>query len=238
MPTLTEQAAEVTRLAVETRGPGVRVRSGGGAFRAVTLTRSSHHARVALVPDRALLLAGDRVRVEVTVGPGVSIELVETTGTVAYDMRGSRAAWDVDVQVADGGTCRWEGLPFVVAGGAVVERTLTVALQGDATFTQRETLVLGRHREPPGRLRNLTRITRDGSPILVEELDGRSLSPHRVMDGVLCIGTPPTITPVSPPAAVRMELADGSSCWRSLSQEAHRTAAVLDPVWAAVTSLR
>ncbi len=47
--------------------------------------------RVALVAATALLLAGDEVEVEVVVGEGLRLEVVETAGTVAYAMRGGSA---------------------------------------------------------------------------------------------------------------------------------------------------
>ena len=60
-----------------------------------TEVRSSHlrrsapdRARVALVPEQAVLLAGDHVTVSVRVGAGAALEIVEPGGTVAYAMRG------------------------------------------------------------------------------------------------------------------------------------------------------
>jgi urease accessory protein len=227
---------ETTRIAAGAASPagGVRVSAAGGAFRVMTLRSSAWAARVALVPDRALLLAGDRVRIEVAVEAGTRLELVETAGTVAYDMRGGGAAWDVDVTVADGATLVWEGLPLVVAAGANVSRSTTVALRGDAAFRQRETVVLGRYGEPPGSLSAVTRITRDAHPLLVEELDGRHLAPYRVLDSVLRFG-PDDSTDVVPSGGVRLVLESGDVVWRSLTGQAHESASALEPVWRAVT---
>lgn len=232
----TSTPIETTRIGLEAADGGLRVRAAGGVIRVMTLRRGPRSARVALVPDRALLLAGDRIRVEVSVGPGVDLEIVETAGTVAYDMRGDRAGWAVEVRVGRGGRCRWHGLPFVVSDGADVSRDLSVDLAGDAAFTQRETLVLGRFGEAAGRLRSTTRVHREGRPVLIEELCGGHLAPYRVLDSVLSLTAEDSAeTPeVTPPAAVRLDLAEGGRCWRSLSQEAHRSAAVLDPVWAAL----
>lgn len=161
-----------------------------------TEVRSSHlrsfrlgPGRLALVPDRAVLLAGDRVTVSVRVAAGASLEVVEPGGTVAYAMRGEQARWDVTVEVEAGGTLRWYGEPFVVAEGADVHRTLTLDLGADATVALRETLVLGRSGEGPGRLRTRTDVHRDGVPVLVEELDSAvGLGDHRVLDQVLHLG--------------------------------------------------
>jgi urease accessory protein len=144
---------------------------------------------VALVPDQAVLLAGDHVTVRVRVGAGSSLEVVEPGGTVAYAMRGRDARWDVRVEVEDGGRLVWLGQPFVVAEGADVHRSVSVDLAGSARLVLGETLVLGRAGEAPGRVRSTTELRRDGEPVLVEDLDSEvGLGPHRVLDQVLCCG--------------------------------------------------
>ena len=82
--------------------------------------------RVALVPEQAVLLAGDHVEVTVRVARGAALEIVEPGGTVAYAMRGRTARWDVSVEVEEGGSLIWHGEPFVVAEGADVMRCATV----------------------------------------------------------------------------------------------------------------
>jgi urease accessory protein len=125
----------------------------------------------------------------VRVGPGRSLEVVEPGGTVAYAMRGLSARWDVDIEVEAGGRLVWHGEPFVVSQGADVRRTTRVDLGVDASLVLRETLVLGRHGEAPGRLLARTDVHRDGTPVLVEELDSSlGLGPHRVVDQCLCLG--------------------------------------------------
>jgi len=146
-------------------------------------------SRTALVPDQAVLLAGDRVEVSVRVASGASLEIVEPGGTVAYAMRGAQAAWDVRIEVEDGGRLVWDGRPFVVAEGADVTRRVEVDVAGTATVSLRETLVLGRTGEGPGRLRSVSRVRRAGTAVLVEDLDSRTgVGPHRVLDQVLHLG--------------------------------------------------
>jgi urease accessory protein len=147
--------------------------------------------RVALVPEQAVLLAGDLVSVSVRVPAGRALEIVEPGGTVAYAMRGAQARWDVSVEVEEAGSLVWHGEPFVVAEGADVRRTTTVALAVGAALVLRETLVLGRSSEAPGRLVARTDVLRGDLPVLVEELDvGRGLGRHRVLDQVLHLGSP------------------------------------------------
>jgi urease accessory protein len=173
MPALTRTEAEV-------RSSHLR------AFRLPTVDGVE---RLALVPEQAVLLAGDHVTVSVRVGAGRALEIVEPGGTVAYAMRGRRARWDVTIEVEEAGCLVWHGEPFVVAEGADVRRTLSVGLAAGASLVLRETLVLGRSGEAPGRLRCGTDIVREGSPVLVEDLDcATGLGPHRVLDQVLHVG--------------------------------------------------
>jgi len=159
--------------------------------------RSSHlrafrldETRVALVPEQAVLLAGDHVEVHVRVGAGRVLELVEPGGSVAYAMRGSSARWDVRIEVEDGGSLVWHGQPFVVAEGADVSRRLSIELGTTARVVLHETLVLGRSGEEPGTLVCRTDVQRNGVPVLIEELDAFvGLGLHRVVDQVLCLGS-------------------------------------------------
>ena len=110
----------------------------------------------------------------------------------------------------------WHGEPFVVAEGADVRRALTVDLAAAATVTMRETLVLGRSGEGPGRLTTRTDLTREGSPVLVEELDSATgLGPHRVLDQVLRLGS------AAGPGEHTMLLESGDALDRWLGAETH-----------------
>ncbi|MDQ1537044.1 MAG: urease accessory protein, partial [Actinomycetota bacterium] len=126
--------------------------NGRGHLAARILAFGHSSARVALVAESALLLAGDLVEVDVSVGPFAELDLVEPSGTIAYDMRGGSASWRVRVRLAEGSRLRWQGKPFVLAQGAKVDRDVQIDLQTGATATLRETLVLGRSGEPGGRL--------------------------------------------------------------------------------------
>lgn len=177
MSTSTE-VASATTVRVELAQDRVRVHlasdaaDGAPQVRPMLLASDAWSARVALVPDGALLLADDHVRIAVEVGPGATLELVEPGGTVAYAMDGRWARWDVTVTVGAGASLLWHGEPFVVSGGAGVRRTTEAVLHEGARMGLREVLVLGRHGESPGRLVQKTTCS-DGSgrPLLVEGLD-------------------------------------------------------------------
>jgi urease accessory protein len=204
-----------TRVGVRRQGGRVRCDLRPGALSARVLSTGPRTARVALVATRALLLGGDHVRLEVRVGAGVELELVEVSGTVAYTGRGRAASWAVDVAVEDDGLLVWDALPFVVAEGADVTRSTDVRLGAGSVALLRETLVLGRTGETGGRLRSRTRVGRAADEsgrgarsehgwhlpaheLFVEDLDlgaDRSLpgilGPARVVDSLLLLGARP-----------------------------------------------
>jgi urease accessory protein len=152
--------------------------------------------RVALVATQALLLAGDHVRLEVVAAGDVAVDIIETAGTVAYDMRGGSARWDVHVSLTGGARLTWLGEPFIVAAGASVTRSTSLTLDAGCSLTLRESLVLGRTGEVGGSLEVTTRASYDGAPLLAEDLDlspaGRSgpavLGPHRCLDSITTLG--------------------------------------------------
>lgn len=239
-PDLRSETVSRTRITVDRSATG-RVRVGLTAtasqdrplLRPVLVSADAETARVALVAEGALLLAGDALSVEVRVGPGAGLELLEPAGTVAYDMRGGSAAWDVDLRLDPGARLLWHGEPFVAAAGADVRRRTHLRLGEGARLAMREQLVLGRYGEWPGRVRHrLDATTDDGTPLLVEEIDlapettGMLLGGHRVLASVLTLGADPG----EPPAPERLELACGGTLVRSLAGEAHH--AVLGAAWA------
>lgn len=152
--------------------------------------------RVALVAGQALLLAGDHVEVEVAVTGPICLQVVEPAGTVAYDMRGGSARWEVAVTLRRGAHLVWDSEPFVVASGSEVWRTTSLDVGAGCTARLRETVVLGRHRELGGTLRTSTRAELDGSPALVEQLvlgpssqaGWAGLGGHRVFDSLTMLG--------------------------------------------------
>lgn len=194
-------------------------------------------ARVALVGAYALLLAGDDLRMEVTVGPGVWLELVEPSGIVAYDARGGAASWQADVRVADGGCLVWRGAPFVVTAGADVTRRTRIELSGGARALVHETLVLGRSYETGGGpLRSTTRVAADGRPLLVEDLDLRDpvlagtpgvLGGNRVLTTAFLLGARP-----GQAVGVQETLLHGPGALaRSVAAHAHEAEAAVAGSW-------
>ncbi|WP_244931106.1 urease accessory protein UreD [Nocardioides sp. W7] len=236
--------ASRTRITVERSDVG-RVRVGLEAsarpdlplLRPVLVAAGSASARVALVAEGALLLARDAMVVEVHVGAGATLELLEPAGTVAYDMRGGSATWDVDVRLDQDARLLWHGEPFVAAAGSDVRRRTRLRLALGARLALREQLVLGRYGEWPGRVRHrLDATSDDGTPLLVEEIDlapestGMLLGGRRVLATVLTLGADPG-EPDSP-QCLRLEC--GGTLVRALAGEAHR--ATLAAAWSRSTA--
>ena len=173
-----------------------RVVTASGALQVRRLREHDSTVRLALVAGQALLLAGDQVRVEVQVYGPVQIEIVETAGTVAYDMRGGAARWEVEIDLRGRAALIWDGQPFVVSAGADVRRETVVALEDGCRSELRETIVLGRAGELGGSVRTDSRIHFAGQPLLVEELDlsvqaragWATLHGHRCLDTVTTAG--------------------------------------------------
>ena len=246
-------STELTRLTLSRSvGGGVRIGGGGGALRAVLLARGEAWARVSLVPERMLLLAGDDVALEVEVDAGLRLELTETGGTVAHDMRGGRARWRTSFVLHPDAALSHHTWPWVSCAGSDVERSTEVRLGTGARAVLRETLVLGRHAEVGGRLRAHTRVLREGEDgpveVLAEEFCsedlGATFAPagHRVLDQVLCLG--PCLTPSAaagrsdPPRGSvhpsQLDLASGDRIWRALATDAHHAAGELDRIFEAL----
>ncbi|KRE36134.1 hypothetical protein ASG73_15925 [Janibacter sp. Soil728] len=192
--------------------------------------------RVALVANCASLLAGDDLHLDVRVGAGAHLELVEPSGTVAYNGRGGLARWSARVRVEEEARFVWGAAPFVIAQGAQVHRSTTLYLERGAVGLVRETLVLGRSGEQGGDLRSTLRADLEGRPLFVESLtldDVRlSSSPAvlgsaRVLDTVALLGlrpdelADPHETHLHGPGALR----------RELSEQAHLTEALVRPTW-------
>ncbi|MGH3424610.1 MAG: urease accessory protein UreD [Nocardioidaceae bacterium] len=230
---------EATRVAVDVVDGRVRLTDlvAGVYLRPRPLAHHGTLARVALVGAYATLLAGDDLRLEIAVGPGAQLELVEPSGTIAYDARGGSARWSATVDVAAGGTLVWDAAPFVVAHGADVHRCTRAVLDEGAAMLLRETLVLGRESESTGgRLYSSLHATYRGRPLLVEDLDVRDPA-HRGSPGILgdnrVLATAAILgaRPDSSSSPHETPLAGPGSLARVLAPHAHLALAALADTW-------
>lgn len=186
--------------------------------------------RLALVAGQALLLAGDDVTIEVAVSGPIVVEVVETSGTVAYGMRGGAASWNVAIELTDGAELTWDGQPFVVSEGADVLRRTEVVAGPGCVAVLRETLVLGRTGEVGGNLRTRTRVELAGVPLVVEDLDlGPAARAGRgTLDGQRCLDSVTWIGRRCPDGPGVLQLEGVGSIRRWIGDELHRRPTPLD----------
>lgn len=225
----------MTRVGVHRRtdGSGVALDLATSALLPRVLATTARGARVALVGARALLLAGDEVHVDVVVGAGCELDVVEVAGTVAYDGRGGPgSAWTVHARVGEGARLLWHGEPFVVASGADVVRRVEVDLAAGASALLREVLVLGRSGEEGGALLATTRARLAGRALLAEDLDLREPGLRRspaLLGTARCVDTV-TLLGARAEGEDVFQLERPGSQARALLTRAHTSP--LGPVWA------
>jgi urease accessory protein len=212
-----------------------------GLLRARALPSRDGVARVALVQTAASLLSGDHVTLTVDCGPGCRLELVEVAGMIAHDVRGgSGAQLDIHVALGAGARMSWAARPLTLAAGCDLRRSTHVDLTDGAALLWRDTVVLGRAGEAPGRMLADLDVCRTGAELHAEQLDTGDLellfSPvvlgagARVLDtlalygvraaqeeGTLQLAGPGTICPLPAPslATAARTLDPLQACWRA-----------------------
>jgi urease accessory protein len=122
-------------------------------------------ARVVLVQTIASPLAGDKVTIDVEVGPGAALELVGNAATLAYPCS-EPARHEVRMAVATNGRLAWLPEPLILAADCDLEASIELELAPGAAAFTRELVVLGRHGERPGRYLSRLRCELDGTPLL------------------------------------------------------------------------
>jgi urease accessory protein len=164
------------------------------------LVRRTGPATVHLVGGAAGPLGGDRLRVEIDIGPGADLTVRSAAATVALP-GAAVSRTDVVVTVAAGGRLRWLPEPLVAAAGCRHEVVTTVDLAPDARLVWREELVCGRHGEEPGDMTLRAAFRIDGRPLYRHELSvgprapgwagGAVLGGARAYGSLLLVNEPP-----------------------------------------------
>jgi urease accessory protein len=160
-------------LAVECRGGRDVVRELRSAA-PVTLMPARGHtgpAVVRLVNSAATPLGGDEATLTVHVGPYAALTLTGVAATVALPgPHGARSRTTVRMHLAEHATVLYLPEPTVITARANHHAALHADLATDAHLRVREVLVLGRAHERPGTLTTATAVTRDGHPVLRQQL--------------------------------------------------------------------
>lgn len=171
LPAATSASVEIR---CEEVGGATRLRglAACGLLRARALPSRDGVARVALVQTAASLLSGDHIMMTVDCGPGCRLELVEVAGMVAHDVRGGPGArLDVRVGLRAGARLSWAARPLTLAAGCDLRRDTCVELEAGAALLWRDTVVLGRTGEAPGRMVADLNVRCAAAELHVERLD-------------------------------------------------------------------
>lgn len=174
-------------------------------------------AGVMLVGAMSAPLGGDHLSVEADAGPGARLGLRSAAATLALPGRGGAPArYDVRLTLAEASAVRWLPEPLVSVRGSDLRVRTRVELAPTARLLLREEQVLGRTGEAPGLLRSRITVSRDGRPLLDQELacgpgapggwDGPAgLAGHRALGQLLVVD--PAFADTPPAAAVLGEFA-------------------------------
>ncbi|HEV7897458.1 MAG TPA: urease accessory protein UreD [Planosporangium sp.] len=150
--------AGVTRLTVVRGEPPLLVRRTGAG-------------EVHLVGGAAGPLGGDRLRIEIEVGPGAELCVRTVAASIALPGRdGAESRTEVVATVAPGGRLAWLPEPLIAAAGCRHAALTTVELAAGARLTWRDELVCGRHGEEPGEVRTRLAVRLAGRPLYAHEL--------------------------------------------------------------------
>jgi urease accessory protein len=175
---------------------------------------------VHLVNSAASPLGGDELTLTVRVGPYACLTLSGIAATVALPgPHGESSRTTVHLELGEGATVAYLPEPTVITRRARHESVLTVTLAEGAHLRTRETLVLGRANETPGELTTTLHVTRDGRPVLRQQLTvtRETLMGKRVLATELSTGD--TTETASGPWWSRTRLAAGGTLTTALADD-------------------
>ncbi|MDQ1082757.1 MULTISPECIES: urease accessory protein UreD [Microbacterium] len=208
------------------------------------VARRRRRVEVALVAGRAMLLPGDHVHLDIRVGEGCTLDLVDIGGLVVYgrpDLGDEPSGWHAAITLAPGARLTWEGLPTVVTADGELLRSTVLRLSSGSSVALRETLVLGRTGESGGRLSSDLDATDAAGPLLRETLEVQGDRPEpgvlgraRVMDSIVVLGE--RLGPVDETGIARLDLAGEGTTLRHLGDAAHHSP--LGELWRAAVASR
>lgn len=151
-------------------------------------------AQVHLVAGAAGPLGGDQLSLEIDVAAGTALFLREVGATVLLPGQHAQPSCTrARVHVAPGATFSWEAEPLIAAQGCDHQHDVHITLDEGARLLLRESIVLGRHAEQPGELRQRLRIWYAGKPLYAQELTIGTRAPGwagpAISGGHPCLGS-------------------------------------------------
>jgi urease accessory protein len=188
--------------------------------------------RVVLVQTSAGPLGGDRIEVDVEVEAGASLELTATAATLAYPAA-EQASIAFTCRVGEGARLAWLAQPLILAAGCDLVTEVDVDLADGGAALVRESVILGRHGERPGRYRGTIRCDLSHRPLLRDEvrIDGDdattdlvALGDARAVATLAVLG----VRPSDEPELDELELHGEGRLLRILARDAASLATRLD----------
>ncbi|MET7640888.1 urease accessory protein UreD [Streptomyces sp. NPDC005438] len=147
-------------------GTALPLLHGDGPLALRRLRHEGAEARVCLLGAMSAPLNGDRLRLEVDLGPTTRLRYGTAAATVALPGRTTEPAhYETSARVAEGARLRLLPEPLVSAAGSVLRTVTRVELAATAGLVLREEQVLGRAGEPPGDLSARLTVHRAGEPL-------------------------------------------------------------------------
>lgn len=175
-------------------------------------------ARVSVTAGAAGPLGGDDYRLDVEVGAGSTLVLGDISPTLVLPgPDGAGSSYVITVEVAEHATLIWLAEPLIAARGCNHSQRVDVALHPSARLMMREELLLGRHGEACGTVRQRSTVRRGGATLYRQDLavgpgaigyDGAAVLGGARAAGCVLIAdpawerTPPSECVLSPRAAV------------------------------------
>ena len=129
-------------------------------------------ARVSLVAGAAGPIGGDDLHLSIEVGPGAGLILRTVAATLVLPGPHRQPSHsEISVRVAEDGVLVWLPGPTIAARDCRHQIITRVALEPGARLLLREELLLGRHGEQPGAIRQRLRVCLGDSPLYDQELE-------------------------------------------------------------------
>lgn len=126
---------------------------------------------VSRVAGAAGPLGGDDLELRVDVEHGATLVLRDVAATLALPgPHGQRSRFHTTIRVAADATLVWLPEPLIAARGCDHHATTDVVLDRGARLLLREELLLGRHEETPGAVRQQLRVCLADQPLHQQEL--------------------------------------------------------------------
>ncbi len=128
-------------------------------------------ATVSLAASAAGPVGGDQLRLDVDVGTGTTLVLRTVAATLVLPGPHSQRSYtETTMRVAPDATLIWLPEPIIAARGCDHQAVTRIQLEPGARLLAREELILGRHRELPGTVRQRVRAAVGHRPLHDQEL--------------------------------------------------------------------